>query len=133
MADKNEVILEGCIKGKIFNFWGKEGKTSVLKINLECKSEYVGSDGKLNHKPCTVPVTLFGPLADKHKPDGSGGGFVEGMRVKVTGYITNNSYVSKKTNEKVFETIVIARTAEEISKPEPWSGGPPPYDQEIPF
>ena len=137
MADKNEVILEGVIKGKVFNFWGKEGKTSVLKINLECNSEYAGSDGKLNTKTCTAPVTMFGHLADKHKPDGAGGGFVEGLRVRVSGYITNNSYVSKKTNERVFETVVIARTVDVLGDRTPskvWDGGPPAYDDtSIPF
>jgi single-stranded DNA-binding protein len=137
MADKNEVILEGVIKGKAFAFDGKGGKNNVFKFNLEVHSEYVGSDGSLNSKACTVPVTLFGPLADKCKPQKVGDGVGEGTRMKITGYITNNSYVSKKTNERVFETIVIARTVDILGNqelPPAWEGGPPAWDDKaIPF
>lgn len=127
MSDKNEVTIEGCIKGKVFDYAGVGGKTPMVKMNIECKSEYVGNDGKLNAKSCSVPVTLFGSLAGKFGPEKPGGSLLEGTRMRISGYIANNSYISKKDGNRVFETRVIARTADAIDS------GPPEDDSAIPF
>jgi hypothetical protein len=135
MTDVNNVELVGRVKGKTFSFEGKNGKTPVFKFHIETVVEFVNQEGKLSTKPCTVSITAFGDVADTLKPKGEGDGIDEGTTLKVCGYITNNSYVSKKTNEKVFETVVIARTIDIIGDKEPWTAGPPVWGEkeQIPF